>query len=574
MRLFPFERLRLCVALALAVCCVGLTDCSVRSAVPSSSLGSARPTSRPAAAATVAPPVSPHAAKAAPSVPKSPHATPSPTWIELDATSDGPQTIDEALPFVATESGFSCAALSKAITETGLAGATQPLAHLKLSQPQRLWASVGPEPLSPRSSGRSLLVLARADSSDGPRSTIACAADFGLDLPPGDYFIYGATRVSHSYFPQTGPMYRVSRPGDETCPAQLATRGISDWNGDFPISTRAAGDLDGDGAADLAVDYQYAFTNPGTRLLVARPYPDCYRVALDEPATVLPFGTRTHGWSDVVYSYWSLHPVEFLGGRMSVSFAGLYDRKLGRYTPARFQRCVDGFPDEGSDKRQRERLCNQYYRTALQRSADDITDEWLSSTPSQRTAWQTGKLEKQLLDAIDEQGQRFSLEGAVECPRAGKTRRFTVNLKLRSAADSDQTWTRELFVNWELRPRDTDLRLSNVSESSPCPFPDDTADALEFVESWAEHANTVPASLSSVHSTLQRAHARGRLELPSVRGCASEPGTPTWTWSAILLSGKEDAPLRTPLYLLLGRSGEQWQVLGSSQIAPAQCPLH
>jgi len=448
------------------------------------------------------------------------------------------------------------------------------MAHLKLSQPQRLWASVGAEPLSPRSSGRSLLVLTRADSSDGPRSIVACAANFGLDLPSGDYFIYGATRISHSYFPQTGPIYRVSRPGDETCPAQLATYGISDWNGDFPVSTRAAGDLDGDGAADLAVDYQYAFTNPGTRLLVARPYPDCYRVALDEAASVLPFGTRTQGWNDIVYSYWSLHPVEFLGGRMSVSFAGRYDRKLGRYTPARFQRCVDGFPDGASDQRQREQLCNQYYRAALLRSADDITDEWLSSAPAQRTAWQTGELERQLLDAIDEQELRFGVERAVECPRAGKTRRFTVNLKLRSATDSDQTWTRELFVNWQLGPRDTDLRLSSVSESSPCPFADDASDALEFVESWAEKANPVAASLSSAHSALQRAQARGRLELPNVRGCASEPGTPTWTWSAILLSGKEDAPLRTPLYLLLGRSGERWQVLGSSQIAPAQCPLH
>src|SRR5262249_20186458 len=118
----------------------------------------------------------------------------------------------------------------------------------------------------------------------------------------------------------------------------------------------------------------------------------------------------------------------------------------------------------------------------------------------------------------------------------------------------------------------------SVSESSPCPFAADAPEALEFIESWAaptgsQQAHAVPASLSAIHAALQRAQARGRLELPSVRGCASEPGTETWVWSALLLSGKDEDPLRTPLYLLLGRSGEQWHVLSASPIAPAKCPL-
>lgn len=544
------------VALEVGACLFWLAACGARPTRCAAETGSefAAP-HRPAPVAIAAPALTSSVAPL-PSAVLAPTTTPS-AWPDLDETAGGTQPIDTPLPFAAKESEFSCAALTKAISERNRSDVIEPVAHLRVSYSKRLWASIGPEPLSVRKSGRSLLLLARA-AADGSRAALACAANFGLDLEPGDYFIYGATRTRQGYAPTPGPLFRVSPRGDTACPADLASRGLHDWDGEFPIETRAVGDLDDDGKADLAVDYQYGYTNPGTRLLVARPYPDCLRIVADEAGTIEPLPQRTHGWRDIAYAYWSLHPNEFFGGRMVVRYAGHYDRALDAYSATQFQRCTDGFPDAGSDTVRRERLCDQSYRDRPVQSASELTEEWLSSAPARRPPWNVGELGTQLLNAVDEQEQTFNVDADYECPMSGTTRRFTLDLKLRTSTDGDKTWTRELFLNWELGARDRSPRLASISESSLCPFTPDEADgALEFGESWAA-----------------RAHPRARVESASVRGCASSPGRPTWLWSALLHSGSDRDPQLSPIYLLLGQPRGKWQILHTSQVVPGQCPLH
>lgn len=448
-----------------------------------------------------------------------------------------------------------------------------PLARLHATRAERLWASVGPTS-SPRSKQRSLLLLVRL-ADDGTVTRVACAAAWGVDLEPGQYLIYGATRTRPNNDSVPGFLFRVNHAGDHSCPAELATRGIHDWDGDFPFSVRPAGDLNGDGAPDLAVAYQYAYLNPGTRLLISRPYPECYRIVLDEASAVQLLETRTRGWRDIELRYWSLHPDSFFGGRMTVSFAGRYDSQLGAYAPLRFDGCADGFPGKQSDTAQRERLCNAFYRAAPPLSLLEQIEHWLASAPAQRPAWDLGESGRELLDAIDERGMRFDLGAEDECPTRGNTRVFTTNLKLRSDTDSEQSWTRQLFVTFELGVRETRARVTSISESSPCPVAPEAPEALDYVSEWlgVDAIRTKDPALGSARSRLRRALKADRLQLSDVRSCASDPQKPTWLWSALLSSGPANDPIYTPLYLRLTATQGHWQVLGVSSVAPPQCPL-
>ena len=493
--------------------------------------------------------------------------------VVLDESNAELQSNDDPLPFADSESAFSCPDGQSMNDAEKPATWRSALARLDATRPARLWASSGPTS-SLRNQERSLLLLVRL-ADDGTIAPVACGAAWGVDLEPGHYLVYGATRTRQNNDSVPGFLYRVSQAGDRSCPAELATRGVHDWDGEFPFSVRPAGDLNGDGTPDLAVAYQYAYLNPGTRLLVSRPYPECYRIVLDEASAIELRRTRTRGWRDIELHYWSLHPDPFFGGRMTVSFAGRYDSQLGAYTPFRFDGCADGFPENQSDTALRERLCNSHYRAAPPLSLIDQIERWLASAPAERPLWDLGEPGRALLDAIDERGMRFRLEPEDECPARGNTRVFTTNLKLRSDTDSEQTWTRELFVNFELGARETLARVTSVSDSSPCPLAPEASEALDYVSEWlaGDPTRTRDPNLSSARSRLQRALRADRLQILDVRSCASEPQDPTWLWSAVLSSGSADDPIYTPYYLRLSANQGHWQVLAVSSVAPPQCPL-
>jgi hypothetical protein len=493
--------------------------------------------------------------------------------VELDETNTELQSSDDPLQFAESESAFSCPDRQSMNDPEKPATWRSALARLHVTRPARLWASIGPAS-SLRGKERSLLLLVRL-AEDGTLAPAACGAAWGVDLEPGHYLIYGATRTRQNNDSVPGFLYRVSQVGDRSCAAELATRGVHDWNGEFPFSVQPAADLNGDGTPDLAVTYQYAYLNPGTRLLVSTPYPECYRIVLDEASAVQLRRTRTRGWRDIELHYWSLHPDPFFGGRMTVSFAGRYDPQLGGYAPFRFDRCADGFPENQSDTALRERLCNSHYRAAPPLSLLDQIERWLASAPAERPVWDLGEPGRALLDAIDERGMRFSLEPEDECPARGDTRVFTANLKLRSDTDSEQSWTRELFVNFELRAHETIARVTSVSDSSPCPVAPQAPEALDYVSEWlaAGPTRTNAPNLSSARSRLRRALQADRLRISDVRSCASEPQNPTWLWSAQLSSGSADDSIDTPFYLRLSAPQGHWQVLAVSSVAPPQCPL-
>jgi hypothetical protein len=181
--------------------------------------------------------------------------------------------------------------------------------------------------------GRALLSVTTVGSSP---HLLACGAAIALDLAPGRYWIRGQTRTtiySESCQPPlpSGFMYRVSKPGDASCPAQLATRGVHDWDGAFPFEVTRDWLVDGDTKRDFRVDYQMAFMNPGTRLLVNAPYPACQRVVADVPAKLQPLPLRSHGYRDFRFAFWELHPVPGFGGRVVTEYPASYSPVTGSY---------------------------------------------------------------------------------------------------------------------------------------------------------------------------------------------------------------------------------------------------
>jgi hypothetical protein len=552
-------------------------DCAAHSA-PSSGLAAAPPsrgglraTVRLAQVLTQKPRTDREPGSSSTAHPPEPRVAPDVT--DLNESVSDLQSLDIPLPFAERESAFHCPDSAHLNDAEKSALWRSPLARLHATRRARLWASVGPAG-STRDQGRSLLMLARTTES-GAIASIACGAAWGVDLEPGDYLVYGSTRTRPNNDSAPGFLYRISQPGDRSCPAALATRGIHDWDGEFPFSIRPAGDLNGDGVPDMAVAYQYAYMNPGTRLLVTSRYPDCYRIVLDEASGVRLLGTRTRGWRDIKLDYWTLHPDPFFGGRMTVSFAAGYDTRLGAYTPLRFERCADGFPVDPADTALRERLCNAHFRAAAAPSLFDQLERWLASAPAERPAWDLGEAGRALLDAIDERGMRWSLGAEQECPSAGNTRVFSTNLRLRAEADNDDTWTREVFVNFELNPRDPRVRVTSISDSSPCPVAPDAPEALDAVSEWlaADGARIADPVLRAAHRKLRRALEAEQLQLTDVRSCASEPQKPTWLWSALLSSGSPSDSIHTPVYLRLGATQGRRQVIGVSAVAPPQCPL-
>lgn len=330
----------------------------------------------------------------------------------------------EPLSIARVEADFGCAHATDAAVNP-------PLRLLEVKENVRFWASTGPIFPSSLRTGRALLSVTTVGSS--PHS-LACGAAIALDLAPGRYWIRGQTRTTiyseswQSPLP-SGFMYRVSKPGDASCPAQLATRDVHDWDGAFPFEVTRDWLVDADTKRDFRVDYQMAFMNPGTRLLVNTPYPACQRVVADVPAKLQPLPSRTHGYRNFRFAFWELHPLPGFGGRMVTEYPASYSPVTGSYEVGPFSRCIEGFAsDSPASDRASERLCGEWLRqTQPTRVPYEFVTSWLDRAPAERSQVPPAPAPASpralaLLRALDDEGFRAEISGATACaPLPGRT---------------------------------------------------------------------------------------------------------------------------------------------------------
>lgn len=140
---------------------------------------------------------------------------------ELEWTLNEYQATSEPLPEAASEAQWTCN------PAPGVPHA--PIGRLRIERKLRFWASVGPRP---QLDGARALLSVRSLASGEHGPLLACGTEFGLDLEPGEYAIYGSERLTrttsyNAVRPGAGFAYRVSEPGDRHCPKALAAFGIS-----------------------------------------------------------------------------------------------------------------------------------------------------------------------------------------------------------------------------------------------------------------------------------------------------------------------------------------------------------
>ncbi|WP_437995148.1 hypothetical protein WMF26_27810 [Sorangium sp. So ce185] len=467
--------------------------------------------------------------------------------------------------------------------------ANPPLWMIEVPRPLRLWASTGPSPSPELTTTRALLSV-QTMSDTGPGDVLGCGPTLSVELAPGRYALRG--RVRSAQYTESGVppgiegfAYRMSELADRSCPTDLATRGIHDWDGQFPFTVDTDLDLNADGERDVRVECQMAFTNPGTRLLVNEAYPRCLRVVADLPALVRPLPTRTHGFSDLRLGFWRLHPVDGFGGRMVIEYDGKYDASRSAYGVSRFVRCRDGYPGESpAADRERERLCERWLRSTDDSAVPyELVERWLGvpasrdrlESPTELAATQATAL----LRALDAEGVRFRFGDVRACePRAGQ-RAWVFGLELHAPRDPPGAWSREAFVVVR-QLRGQPARVSAVLDASPCPVADAPSDLESFVEGWLEkpwsEARTVAngsPELRATHLRLNRARAAARVELTEVSGCAAPPHAPAWLWTARIAPPPPLAEFMTsaPTYLIIKRSATGLVVDSGAEVRPPHC---
>ncbi|WP_437475821.1 hypothetical protein WME75_24495 [Sorangium sp. So ce1014] len=488
----------------------------------------------------------------------------------------------EPLTPARTEAELGCEAMAAD-------AANPPFWVIEVPKPLRLWASTGPFP-SPELTTTRALISVQAMSDTGPGDVLACGPALSVELAPGRYALRG--RVRSAQYTESGVppgidgfAYRISELADRACPTDLATRGIHDWDGQFPFTVDTDLDLNADGKRDVRVEYQPGFMNPGTRLLVKEEYPRCLRVVADLPARLRPLPTRKHGFSDLRLGFWRLHPVDGFGGRMVIEYDGKYDASTSAYDVNRFVRCRDGYPGESpAADRERERLCERWLRSNDDSAVPyELVERWLG-VPAYRDRLENptelaGTQATALLRALDAEGVRWQYGAVRACePRAGE-RAWVFGLELHAQHDPPQAWSREAFVVVR-QPRGQPARVSAVLDASPCPVADVPSDLESFVDAWLEKpwrearsAASGSPGLSAQHRRLQRARAAERIELADVSGCATPPHAPAWLWTARIPAppALSEYMSSTPTYLVIRRSAAGFVVDSSTEVRPPHC---
>lgn len=488
----------------------------------------------------------------------------------------------EPLTPARTEAELSCEAMAED-------AANPPLWVIEVPKPLRLWASTGPSPSPELTTTRALISL-QAMSDTGPGNVLGCGPALSVELAPGRYALRG--RVRSAQYTESGVppgidgfAYRISELADRACPTDLATRGIHDWDGQFPFTVDTDLDLNTDGRRDVRVEYQPGFMNPGTRLLVKEEYPRCLRVVADLPARLRPLPTRKHGFSDLRLGFWRLHPVDGFGGRMVIEYDGKYDASTSAYDVNRFVRCREGYLGESpAADRERERLCERWLRSNDDSAVPyELVERWLG-VPAYRDRLESptelaGTQATALLRALDAEGVRWQYGAVRACePRAGE-RTWVFGLELHAEHDPPQAWSREAFVVVR-QPRGQPARVSAVLDASPCPLADVPSDLESFVDAWLEKpwsearsAASGSPGLRAQHLRLQRARAAERIELADVSGCATPPHAPAWLWTALIPAPPALAEYMssTPTYLVIRRSAGGLVVDSSTEVRPPHC---
>ncbi|WP_438003019.1 hypothetical protein WME89_29315 [Sorangium sp. So ce321] len=490
----------------------------------------------------------------------------------------------EPLTPARTEAEFGCEALAAD-------AASPPLWVIEVPMPLRLWASTGPSPSPERTTTRGLLSV-QAVSDAGPGKVLGCGPALSVELAPGRYHLRGQVRsaqYAESGVPPgiDGFAYRIGELADRSCPMDLATRGVHDWDGQFPFTVDTALDLNADGRREVRVEYQMGFMNPGTRLLVNEAYPRCLTVVADVPAHLRPLPARTHGFSDLRFSFWRLHPVDGFGGRMTIEYDGKYDAATSAYDVSRFIRCRDGYPGESpAADRERERLCERWLRSNDESAVPyETVERWLGA-PEHRgrlenPAELAGTQATALLRALDAGGSRWEYSGVNECAPRAKEHAWVFGLRLHAARDPPRAWSREAFVVVRRSPGQP-ARVSAVLDASPCPVADVPGDLESFVDAWLEkpwreasaEASGSPG-LRAQHLRLQRARAAERIESTEVSGCATPPDAPAWLWTARVPAAPPFAGYMssTPTYLVIKRAAGGFVVDSSAEVRPPPCSL-
>lgn len=490
------------------------------------------------------------------------------------------RSVDDALTPARTEADYGC----RHATDARL---SPPLRLLQVSQPVRLWASTGPD--FPVSLVTRRALLSVTTTGDSP-ALLACGGQVAVDLAPGRYWIRGQTRSafqvgSGDSAAAPGFVYRLAQPGDSACPVELATRGIHDWDGEFPYEVHADERIDADAKPDVRIEYQAGYTSAGTRLLVSVPYPACFRVVAEAPALVRALPNRRAGFRDYRWTFRPLHPVEIWGGRVFAEYDAHYSPDSAMYEQGRFTACHEALPSEsGWADRERERWCERWLRALAPMSVPNaLVASWLDAAPSERarvpsSASLASAATVALLRGLDSEGFSAELSGGSACAPAPRRVDFVFRVKLHPPAAALK---HEVFVLATRRPGRHD-EIAGVFAESPCAA-EDVPDELEaFQEAWREQpwsdarrSSSDAPGIARAHAALRRASRSERLDGVELSTCATSPEAPAPTWLVAARLRPEpqlaDVASVLPSYFIVGRRGASFVVLSATDVRPAHC---
>ncbi len=467
------------------------------------------------------------------------------------------------------------------------ARASPPLHLLELTEPLRLWASTGPAFPTSLVTRRALLSVTTAGTE---ATTLACGASISVDLEPGRYWVRGQTRTtlqgdSGDSRAPIGFAYRLSALGDGSCPAALATRGIHDWDGEFPFEVSAER-VDADAVPDVRVDYQLGYTSAATRLLVTEPYPTCLRVVADGGVARAEPGW-THGHRNYRWAFRPLHPVQGWGGRVITEYDAPYSTTTNSYEVGRFRACHEALPsDSPRSDRARELYCARWLRaTDPMTWPDGLVARWLDAAPAARelvphAASLASEATSALLRALDEEGSRATVKGGAACAPAPQRRDFAFHVALLS---TEGEHARDAYVLVTRRPGVSDELAGVFFDSSPCAAEDVPLGAATFFERWLDEPWRAARASTSGAPGIEAAHARwsgasraARVQDQETSSCATSllaPASPSWLFTAWVAPAPGATAIGepTPIYVTVGRRALGFVVLAASDVKPAHC---